>query len=270
MQVVAFVGTLLLAAVAFVAAVVWYCVGPTRLRTIRERPEWFRTRVRSVAPYIALLAGVLVVNKGLQGVIERFSHTYGIEATGLLYAIEGNLVVTLQGFVPQPLMGYFAAAYVLGYVAVLVTPVIAYTVAERTRPLTLLVTAYAVNYGVAVVCYAAIVAYGPRNAHRGGGDSSADAALLELVPDITTVTALVNTNTNVFPSLHTSLSVTVLVLAWLTRTEFPRWFGVASVLAVSIVLSTMALGIHWVSDVLAGIVLAVVAVAVAEWVVDER
>jgi len=77
----------------------------------------------------------------------------------------------------------------------------------------------------AVVCYTALVAYGPRNADRA---SSADGVLIELVPDITTVTALVNTS--VFPSL----SVTVFALAWLTRDEFPRWLAVSGVLAASI------------------------------------
>nr|WP_254714712.1 phosphatase PAP2 family protein [Natranaeroarchaeum aerophilus] len=165
-------------------------------------------------------------------------------------------------------MPYFSAVYVVGYALLLIGPVLIYLFAERARPLKLLVTAYAINYAVAVVFYASVVAYGPRNADRSSDGSSADAPLLELVPDITHLTALWNTNTNVFPSLHTSLSATVFLLAAMTREEFRRWFGLASVLAASIVVATMALGIHWLIDVLAGIVLSLIAVGGAQRIVD--
>ncbi len=268
LSVLVLVVVLLLAVSGGLGAVCWFCVGSARVRTIRDRPGWFRTRLRAVGPYIAALTLVLVVNKGLQSWIERFSHAYGFEATATLYAIEGDLIMTLQGFVPTLAMGYFSAVYVVGYAILLVAPFLIYLFAERARPIKLLVTAYAINYAVAVVAYATVVAYGPRNADRTSSASSADAPLLEMVPDITTITALVNTNTNVFPSLHTSLSVTVLLVAAGTRVTFRRWFVVAAILAVSIVCATMALGIHWALDVLAGLVLAVVAVSAAGRIVD--
>jgi len=67
----------------------------------------------------------------------------------------------------------------------------------------------------------------------------------------------------VFPSLHTALSVTVLLVAVSTHDEFPRWTPIAAVLAGSIVVATMFLGIHWVVDVVAGGLLAAGSVAVA-------
>ena len=76
-------------------------------------------------------------------------------------------------------------------------------------------------------------------------------------------TVHINSNTNVFPSLHASLSITVLLLAWTTRAEFPRWVVLAAVLAGSVVLSTMALGIHWATDVVAGIALTFVAMTLS-------
>ncbi|WP_459824285.1 phosphatase PAP2 family protein [Halorubrum luteum] len=261
--------TVLLVAVGLgVAVACWVCVGPHRLRSARSRPAWFRHRLRAAVPYLLGLAAVLIVNKGLQSRIERFSHVYGVDATATLHAIEGDLVVTLQGWMPDPAVAYFAAAYVVGYAVLLVMPLLAYLFAEHARPIKLVVTAYAVNYAVAIVCYATVVAYGPRNAARASPGTEADALLLELVPNINTVTALVNTNTNVFPSLHTSLSVTVLLVAATTREEFPRWFGLAAVLAASVVASTLVLGIHWLTDVVAGAVLAVIAVGFGSLVVD--
>ena len=269
------VGVLVLAAVICAATLVglvavgWLCVGTDRLRAAREQPRWLAGRLRAVGPYVGALALVLVVNKGLQGVIERFSHAYGVEATSTLHAIEGDIVVSFQSLLPTPATMYFAAVYVVGYAVLLVAPVLVYLFAEHARPMKRLVAAYAVNYAVAVVCYAAVVAYGPRNADRASDGTSADAPLLEFVPDITSITALVNTNTNVFPSLHAALSVTVLLVAATTRTEFERWFSVATVLGSSVVVSTMALGIHWATDVIAGIALAVGVVALSGRIVDE-
>jgi membrane-associated phospholipid phosphatase len=73
----------------------------------------------------------------------------------------------------------------------------------------------------------------------------------------------VNTNTNVFPSLHTSLSITVALIAWQTRRQYPLWTAVSVPIAASVVISTMYLGIHWAIDVLAGALMAWVIVRLA-------
>ncbi len=260
--------TLLLAAtVAGLVGVAWLCVGPEQLRAVRERPAWVRSRGREVAPSLGVLAMVLLLNKGLQGPIDHISQTYGVDATPVLYAIEGNVVAWFQSIIPGVLLAYFVAAYTVGYAVLLVAPAVVYFFGQSIQPIRRLLVAYAANYAVAVPVYAAVVAYGPRNADRGGGSTSAESTLIELLPDITAITVHINSNTNVFPSLHASLSVSVLLMAWTTKAEFGRWFSLAAVLAGSVVVSTMALGIHWVSDVVAGIGLAVAAVAIATRVV---
>lgn len=42
-----------------------------------------------------------------------------------------------------------------------------------------------------------------------------------------------------------------------THDEFPRWTGVVGVLVASILLSMLYLGVHWVTDLAAGGVLAI-------------
>ncbi len=107
--------------------------------------------------------------------------------------------------------------------------------------------------------YASVYAYGPRN-HT---PELVDSVLLEIYPDITTLTSQVDTETNVFRSLHVSMSVTALLLAIETREPYPRWTAVAAVLTGTIALATMALGIHWAVDVVGGVALAIGSVAVA-------
>ena len=249
-----------------------FCVGLDRIRPVVGDRDRLRRRLRAIAPYVGGLGVVLVFNKGLIERLEAFSRRYGIEATAWLYAVEGDFVATVQGVVPDWGVYYFAPMYVIGYVVLLGFPFVAYLFAEDARALKTLVAAYAVNYAVAIVCYAAVLAYGPRNYHRlPGADPDAarvEEPLLDSFREVTQLTARVNVETNVFPSMHAALSVTVLLVAVTTHEEFPRWTPVSAVLAGSILLATMALGIHWGLDVLAGIALAAGSVAVADRLVS--
>lgn len=272
MQFVGLLAVVVVVTVGSFALLLPYCVGTDRLRLVVDRREEFRSRLVAVAPFVAGLAVVLLFNKGLLERVERFSRRYGFDATATIYAIEGDLVAGIQSALPEWGLYYFGPMYVFGYVVLLVFPLVGYLFAESLRPLKTLVAAYAVNYAVAIVAYGSVLAYGPRNYHRlPGADPDAprvEEPLLDAFREVTQLTARVNVETNVFPSLHTSLSVTVLLVALSTHEQFPRWTVAAAVLATSIVLSTMYLGIHWAVDVVAGVVLAFVSVAAAKRIVD--
>jgi membrane-associated phospholipid phosphatase len=67
---------------------------------------------------------------------------------------------------------------------------------------------------------------------------------------------------NCFPSMHTSVAFAILLLALRERSAAYRVMMVAY--ATSIIVSTMYLEIHWVMDVLGGLLLGAVAVKVAD------
>jgi membrane-associated phospholipid phosphatase len=248
------------------------CVGRDRIATVLGDRALLRDRAVGIAPYVGGLALVLLVNKGLLWRIQDLSFEYGYRATAAIYAVEGDLVAAVQDAIPRWAVYYFGPVYVVGYAVLLTVPVGVYAFATDLRPLKRLVAAYAVNYAVAIACYAGVVAYGPRNLDRvPGADPDAAAVeplLLEWFGGVTQLTSQVNAATNVFPSLHTALSVTVFLAAVSTHDRFPRWTPVAGVLTASIVVATVFLGIHWVTDVVAGAVLAAGSVAAARRIVD--
>jgi membrane-associated phospholipid phosphatase len=258
--------------IAAFAVLLPVCVGRDRIRSVLSDRALLRERAVGIAPYLGALALVLLLNKGLLWRIQAFSFEYGYRATTTIYAIEGDLVAAIQDAIPRWTVYYFGPVYVVGYVSLVGFPVAAYSFADDLRPLKRLVAAYAVNYAIAVVCYAGIVAYGPRSYRDvAGADQSAatvEPLLLDWYGGVTQLTSQANAATNVFPSLHTALSVTVLLLAVSTHEEFPRWTPVAAFLTGSIVVATMFLGIHWVTDVVAGAALAGVGVAAANRIVD--
>ncbi|RQG91990.1 phosphatase PAP2 family protein [Natrarchaeobius chitinivorans] len=231
-------------------------VGRYRLRDTRT--EW-RRRVREAAPITLLLALVLLGNSVARQTVPELSWMIGWNLTWPIYDLEGQFILWLQSYATPSVTAYFSFVYIYGYVFLLVFPIVAYFALSNTRPLRELLTAYTLNYALGLVLYVFVIAYGPRNLMP----ELVDALLYDTYPQYQHLTRQVNRNTNVFPSLHTSLAATAGFLAFRTRGVYPKWFVVATVLALSVAVSTMYLGIHWLIDVLAGIVLAYVSVTLA-------
>lgn len=248
-ELVAIVGTLLVAT-AFAV------VGRPRLAQLARN---LRGRLRKVAPSLVLLGVVLLVNRVARQLAPELSWIIGFRITDLIYSIEGTFVAWVQSFATPAATTYFIHVYVHGYVYLLVFPLIAYLALEDLEPLRETILAYTLNYGIGLACYVLFVAYGPRNLMP----ELVESLLVSGWPQSTQLTSEVNVNTNVFPSLHTSLSVTVALLAYRTRRIYPGWFAISVPLAGSVALATMYLGIHWATDVVAGILLAVGSVWIA-------
>ncbi|MFD1524919.1 phosphatase PAP2 family protein [Halolamina salina] len=237
-----------------------------RLSGLGVRRGSLRENARAVGPTAAVLGALLLANGTVRDVGVHLSWLIGINVTGAIHAIEGGFVADLQSFASPPLTAYFSFVYVFGYVFLLTFPLVLYALHDDTRPLSATLVAYALNYGIGLVCYVLFVAYGPRNFMPGAVES----LLFANWPEVQALTSQVNENTNVFPSLHTSLSATVALLAARYRSTAPGWLPIAAVGAASVAVATMYLGIHWLTDVLAGFLLAAVSVGVGARFAERR
>ncbi|WP_416841707.1 phosphatase PAP2 family protein [Haloferax sp. DFSO52] len=250
------------AAIGLVVATVGV-VGPTRLRagfgTLRDR-------LRESSPYLGLLVFVLLVNKVARDIGPDVSWALGWNVTGLIYALEGDFVHHVQSLRTPELTAVLSTVYLSGYVFLLTFPFVAYLFSDDRHPFELTAVAYAVNYAIGLTCYLLFISYGPRNLLPG----QVESLLYSTYPQTQILTGEVNLNTNVFPSLHTSLSVTAAIVAISTYRTYPVWAFVAPIIAATVAFATMYLGIHWASDVVFGVLLGVVSVALGEWVIERR
>ena len=237
-------------------------VGRQRLRRLRGR---LRGRARTLSPYVGMLVLVLGVNSVARDMGTALSWVLDWNITGAIYAIEGEFVATLQAAGSPAVTTFLSAIYVYGYVFLLVFPILAYLALDDLEPLRHLFLAYAFNYAIGVACYVLFIAYGPRNLMP----ELVDSLLYANWPRSQLLTSAVNSNTNVFPSLHTSLSVTVVLLAYRTRRTYPAWLALSVPLAASVVVSTMYLGIHWGVDVVGGVVLGIGSLYLADYLTDD-
>jgi membrane-associated phospholipid phosphatase len=231
-------------------------VGPRRLRETRAN---VRQRIRETGPAVAVLAGVLAINSFVRDVSNDLSQLVGVRITSTIHAVEGGFVSQVQSVASPALTTYFSNVYVYGYTFLMIFPLVAYLALDDQRPMRELTIAYILNYGIGLICYLAFIAYGPRNFMP----DLVEPLLYHHWPRSQLLTSEINRNTNVFPSLHTSLSVTVALMAYRTRDAYPYWLPVAAFIAGSVAVSTMYLGIHWGTDVVAGLLLAAGSVVAA-------
>jgi membrane-associated phospholipid phosphatase len=246
---------------ALIVAGVVTIVGLDRVWQFRE---YARDRCLYILPYVLLLLAVFAVNSVLRSVGTPLSWLLNWQITDEIFSLEGTFVAVLQSYATPAATVYFSYTYIYGYIFLLAFPVIAYFVMRNDRPLRMAILAYALNYIIGVTCYVLFIAYGPRNVMP----DLVDQLLYLHWPESNLLTTEINSNVNVFPSLHTSLAVTVVMLAYRTRDEYPAWLPISAVVGGSVVISTMYLGIHWLTDVVAGTGLAVFCVVAAAWLTD--
>ncbi len=221
--------------------------------------------VREARTEFATLLVVLLVSAFGRDTLQTVSEVAGLRLTGTIYAMEGGFVAWIQSTFASPrLTLFFSSVYVFGYTFLLVFPFIAYAALPESTTLKRVVVAYGLNYAIGLVVYTTVLAYGPRNVMP----DAVTPLLYTFEPTYQTLVAEVNENTNVFPSLHTSLSVTVALFAVRTREEYPGWTAIACPLAAAVVVATMYLGIHWLTDVVGGTLLAVGCVSLSSRFVE--
>jgi len=251
------------AVVAVLHVIGLYVLGLVPLRDVRTTVSTARTNARRVAPTALVLGVVLLANGFVRDAGVQLSWLVGVNITGRIHAVEGQFVATVQSFATPELTALFSSVYVFGYAFLLSFPLVVYAL-DDAKPLSTTLLAYSLNYGLGLVGYVVFIAYGPRNYMP----KLVESLLYTSWPQIQLLTGQVNANTNVFPSLHASLAVTVALLAYRFRERHQWWPTVSAVLATVICLSTMYLGIHWLTDVVCGVGLAVLSVVIASRVVD--
>lgn len=250
---------LVIVVTAMLATATLVLVGPQRIAAAIRGYRW---RLEACLLSIAALVVVLALRLSTRDVVRRLERrVIGHNITDDLFALEQQLfgetpVAILQSLQTEALTTFFVFIYIYGYAFLLLFPIIAYFALEEMDELSTLLLAFTANYGIGLLCYVFFIAYGPRNFDP----MLFEGLLYDAFPQSHSLTGQVNQNTNVFPSLHTSLSMTVFFVAWVTRDRYPLWVPLSGFLAISVALSTMYLGIHWFSDVAAGTVLALISV----------
>lgn len=166
--------------------------------------------------------------------------------TGFVYAIEGATVATFQGVASQPLTLVFTAVYLVGFpFAVLFTyfKLKAHDEEEAHR--------YALAYVILVTLAVPFFVLFPVKV-SSLYLTSVQPLMYQLSPAIQYGIFSTDTLVKAFPSLHTGLSVLAALYARKADTAYAYTMAV---LSGAIVVSTLYLGVHWLTDAAFALVL---------------
>lgn len=195
--------------------------------------------------HFSALLVVLILNK-IQQLVEK--EMKGVEDfTWWVYRTEGNIVYYIQHFFLHDgltfILTYF---YIIVFTAMMFVSFIVYHAYQEYKAFYALFYGIMLNYLIAIPFYLFFPVNEVWYVH-----SKVEFLIPQVYPNFEQEYRALSGLNNCFPSLHTSLSVTMAVIA--LKSRIPRIGTLYSACAAVIIFSIFYLGIHWVLDMVAGV-----------------
>ncbi len=191
---------------------------------------------------------ILYINKLELQLEERLQ--LDLDFTEMFYNIEGHFVSWIQSvFDHHILTVVLVFFYVVVFQSLLVTSICIYTYTKQYKLFYALCYAVMLNYLIAIPFYL----FFPIDETWAFAAANVEFRMLDVFPTFEETYRKLSGLDNCFPSLHTSLSVTLAVLAFHSKQTLWKWF--VGISAVIIIFSIFYLGIHWLLDMLGGLAL---------------
>lgn len=202
---------------------------------------------KTIALHFAAMLAVLLLNKLEISLENAFS--FSSDKTAWIFRIEGDAVSRIQSLLYHPwLTPVFAYFYVVVFQTMLIGSLILYIYERNVRLYRAVCYAVMLNYILAIPFY---LFFPVKEVHAFS--EHVRFTMLEVYPNFESTYRHLSDLDNSFPSLHTSISVTMALLARKSCNRFWRWC--TAIAAAVIVTSIFYLGIHWTADMVGGLAL---------------
>ncbi|BFT74906.1 phosphatase PAP2 family protein [Paenibacillus sp. P36] len=201
--------------------------------------------------HFAALITILFFNKLEMWVEKRID--YKADFTKSIYSIEGNFVSAIQHFFHNDILTVISSYfYVVIFPSVMIASIALYTFQKNYKLFYAICYALMFNYMIAIPFYLFFPVNEVWSFHP-----NVKLLILDVFPTFEQDYRPLSGLDNCFPSLHTSISVSMAVIAVKSRNTF--WKIFVPISSAFIIFTIFYLGIHWLSDMCAGVVLGVVA-----------
>ncbi|WP_123041264.1 phosphatase PAP2 family protein [Cohnella candidum] len=232
---------------AAIAILLWFGTGRQPLDAIYRFLRSLATSPKFLIFFAATLA-ILVVNTFEVKLEAAYGVTYDL--TPYVTGWEGNWHAWLQSHFRSGLLTAVCAFfYVVMFQSVMLSSLGIYSSSQSKRYVYAFCVALLLNYAVALPMYWFV----PVN-EVWYANSHVHFLMLDAFPSFERDYRGLSGVNNCFPSLHTSISVTMALLA--SRSGNRRWAVLAWINAACIVFAIFYLGIHWFTDMVGGLLLA--------------
>lgn len=256
----------LLLGVATVLAFLWVAAPQARPWRIVARSIGDTVRSRPRLLYLAACCSILFFNylylvlgcdRYFTGRIVAWR---GADFTPLVHGLEGDAVAGVQRSTAwMPLTYFFGYVYVVVFPCLMFVSIFVYDHWRDRRHLAMVLIGYALNFLIVLPFYLLVPVRECFVYYRDCAPTEAGARLLldAISPALMEGYRMMSGLDNCFPSFHTSLAVTLALVA--RHAGRRRFAWPVGLFAAAIVLSTIYLGIHWLTDVAAGLVVGALA-----------
>lgn len=180
----------------------------------------------------------------------RYSDVITWDYTNAAAEIGSGFLLALQRLEWAPLTHLLTYVYVIIFPLLGIASVLVYSRERDWESLRRLGLGLVINYAVALPFYLLF----PVN-EAWAGDAGIRFLIPSVFPGFETIYRPMSGLDNCFPSLHTSLALTYALVA--LQSSHRRLSAAIGAGAGLVMLSTLYLGVHWVVDMLAGVILAV-------------
>jgi membrane-associated phospholipid phosphatase len=201
--------------------------------------------------HMLVVVAILFCNK-IELSIEK-KMNYRADFTGSIFKIEGNFVAAIQHLFHNDMLTYATSFfYVVVFPSVMIASIVIYTYQKNYKLFYAFCYAILINYVIAMPFYL----FFPVN-EVWAFHPNVSLLITDVFPTFESDYRPLSGLDNCFPSLHTSISVSLAILA--TKSGSAFWKRFVPLSSAFIIFAIFYLGIHWLTDMVGGVVLGVAA-----------
>jgi membrane-associated phospholipid phosphatase len=201
--------------------------------------------------YLLLIIVVVIIHLFEVNYIDSFmTRLVGSDFTPSIQMIEDGAVYWFSQNWTPVLVYFFVFIYIVLYPFTLWFSLLYFLIVDERKAMKTFAYSLIIIYAVAVPFY---LFFPITNVYNYYGSAS---ALNAVIPGVEQFFYATTTNNNCFPSLH--VAITLLVAKTVSLTGNKRFIYLSYFCAISVICSVIYLAIHWITDVIGGILLAFV------------
>lgn len=230
------------------------------MTVLRPAPNPFRFiadlfRSWRQAPWTAAAWGTCLAVMGIDVVLTGFDHRFtawvGRDFAREIWSIENGTLTAIQALAAPPLDLFFTGVYVLLFPQAFIICLVFYTIDRDRAALRQILAGFTANYVLALPFY---VFFPVSEAWSLFPDDGITLRMDAVSPALMAAYRPLSGIDNCFPSLHASIALTMHLVA--RDQPRPRLAQFTAAVAWLTIASTFYLGIHWITDAVAGVLLA--------------